>query len=80
MRSFYLRICVYAIKKWLFSGTYPLIYSDRRSFYMQIHYMRAYFWSPYLLHITRSTCTVELCSQPFLYMAVSFGKRTIWWR
>ncbi len=25
-------------------------------FYMRIHYMRAYFWSPYLSHITRSTC------------------------
>jgi len=23
---------------------------------MRIHYMRAYFWSPYLSHITRSTC------------------------
>jgi len=40
MRSFYLRIHVYAIDKWLFSGTYPLIYSDCRSFYMRIHYMR----------------------------------------
>ncbi len=46
MRSFYLQIRVYAIKKWPFSGTYPLIYSDCWSFYMQIHYMRAYFWSP----------------------------------
>jgi len=25
-------------------------------FYMRIHYMRAYFWSPYLLYITRHTC------------------------
>jgi hypothetical protein len=39
-----------------FSGTYPLIYSNRRSFYMWIHYMQAYFWSPYLSNITRSTC------------------------
>jgi len=57
MRSFYLRIWVYAIKKGLFSGTYPLIYSDHMSFYIRIHYMRAYFWSPYLSNITRSTCT-----------------------
>jgi len=40
----------------LFSGTYPLIYSNPWSFYMRIHYMRAYFWSPYLSHITRSNC------------------------
>jgi len=43
----------------LFSGTYPLIYSNPWSFYMQICYMKAYFWSPYLSHITRSTCTLE---------------------
>jgi len=59
MRSCYLRICVYSIEKWPFSGTYPLIYSDRRSFYMQIHYMWAYFWSPYLSHKMRSTCTLN---------------------
>jgi len=41
----------------LFSGTYPLIYSHPWSFYMRIHYMWVYFWSPYLSHITRSTCT-----------------------
>jgi len=41
----------------LFSGTYPLIYSNPWSFYMGICYMRVYFWSPYLSHITRSTCT-----------------------
>ncbi len=40
----------------LFSGTYPLIYSHPWSFYMRIHYMRAYFWSPYLSNITRSNC------------------------
>jgi len=45
----------------LFSGTYPLLYSDRWSFYMRIHYIRAYFWSPYLSNITRSTCTWKLC-------------------
>jgi hypothetical protein len=45
------------LKNGLFSGTYPLIYSNSWSFYMQIHYMRAYFWSPYLSNITRSTCT-----------------------
>ncbi len=40
----------------LFSGTYPLIYSNPWSFYLQIRYMRAYFWSPFLSHVTRSTC------------------------
>jgi len=43
----------------LFSGTYPLINSHPWSFYMRIHYMRAYFWSPYLSHITRATCTAS---------------------
>jgi len=43
MRSFYLQFWVYAIEKWPFSGTYPLIYGNPRFFYMQIHYMRAYF-------------------------------------
>ena len=42
MRSFYLQIRVYAIEKWPFSGTYPLIYSDRWSFYMQIHFMHIF--------------------------------------
>jgi len=42
-----------------FSGTYPLIYSNPWSFYIQICYMRAYFWSPYLPHITRSACTCK---------------------
>jgi len=55
IRSFYMRIGVYAIEKWPFSGTYPLIYSDCWSFNMQFHYIRAYFWSPYFSHITRST-------------------------
>ncbi len=49
----------------LFSGTYPLIYSNPWSFYMQIRYMRAYFWSPYLSHLTRSTCT--LFPEPLWY-------------
>jgi len=40
----------------LFSGTYPLIDSNLWSFYMQIHYIWAYFWSPCLSHITRTTC------------------------
>jgi len=44
-------------KTTFFSGTYPLIYVNPWSFYMQIHYMRTYFWSPYLSHITWSTCT-----------------------
>ncbi len=59
MLSFYLRICVYGymqLKNGIFYWTYPLIYSDLWSFYMRIHYMWAYFWSPYLSHITRSTC------------------------
>jgi len=45
------------LKNGLFSGTYLLIYSDSRSFYMPIHYIRAYFWSPFLSHLMRSTCT-----------------------
>ncbi len=51
MWSFYLQF-----RLWPFSGTYPLIYSNPWSFYMLIHYMQAYSWSPYLSHITRSTC------------------------
>jgi len=39
------------------SGTYPLIYSNNWYFYMRNHYMRGYFSSPYISHITRSTCT-----------------------
>jgi hypothetical protein len=57
MCSFYPRFCVYAIQKWPFSGTYPLINSHPWSFYMWICYIRVYFWSPYLSHITRSTCS-----------------------
>jgi len=60
MRSFYQQFCIYKNEKLAFSGTYPLIYGDLRSFYMQIHYMRAYFWSPYLWHITRCTRIVVL--------------------
>ncbi len=45
------------LKNCLFPGTYPLIYGIPRYFYMQIHYMRAYFWSPYLLYIMRSAST-----------------------
>ncbi len=44
----------------LFSGTYRLIYSNLWYFYKRIRFMRAYFWSPYLSNITRSTCTL-LC-------------------
>ncbi len=44
----------------IFSGTNPLIYSNLWSSSMQICYMRVYFWSPYLLHITRSTCIIIL--------------------
>ncbi len=56
-------ICNFAymrLKNDLFSGSHPLIYGNPRSFYMQIHYMLAYFWSPYLSNITRSTCTYIL--------------------
>ncbi len=31
------------LKKWLFSRTYPLIFGNPRSFYLQIHHIRAYF-------------------------------------
>ncbi len=34
MQTFYLQFQVYAIEKWPFSGTYPLIYGNPRSFYM----------------------------------------------
>jgi len=43
-----------------FSGTYPLIISHPWSFYMRIHCMRVYFWSPYLSHITRSNCILKI--------------------
>ncbi len=59
MRSFYLQFRIYVIHKWsLFWNLYPLIYSNPWSFYMGIYYMRAYFWSPYLSNVTRSTCIV----------------------
>jgi hypothetical protein len=65
-------ICDFAymrLKNGLFPRTYPPIYGIPRSFYMQIHYMRAYFWSPYLSHITRSACT---CIQfPQNYIIIS---------
>ncbi len=51
----------------LFSGTYPLIYSNPWYFYIQIRYMRVYFWSPYLSHITRSNCIVNECSLWILF-------------
>ncbi len=41
------------LKNVLFSGNYPLICNECRPFYM-----RAHFCSPYLSHITRSTCIV----------------------
>jgi len=62
MQSFYLRFRVYAIRKWPFSETYPLIYSHPWSIYMRIHYMQTYFWSPYLSHITRSNCSYIFAS------------------
>ncbi len=62
-RPRYMRFGVYAIQEWPFSGTYPLIYSHPWAFYMRIHYMRAYFWGPYLSNITRSTCTFILLAK-----------------
>jgi hypothetical protein len=59
MLSFYLRIRINSIEKWPFFLNLSSNYSDCWSFYMWIHYMRAYFWSPYLSHITRSTCTCQ---------------------
>jgi hypothetical protein len=41
MRSFYPRFRLYAIQKWPFSGTYPLINSHPWSFYMRIRYQYA---------------------------------------
>jgi len=68
--------------KMAFFGTYPLIYCKQWSFYLQIHYMRAYFWSPYLSHITRSTCIIKFqmsisvsCYMQFL---CSFYDLTVW--
>jgi len=62
------------LKNGLFSGTYPLIYCNPRSFYMRIHYMRAYFWSPYLSHITRSTSTIySIFREPSKELAEPLG-------
>jgi len=58
MRSIYLRFWVYAIEKWPFSRTCPLIYGNSRSFLYANSLYANYFWSLYLSHnITRSTCT-----------------------
>jgi len=68
-------ICDFAYmpsKNDLFSGTYPLIISHPWSFYMRIHYMRVYFWSPYLSHITRSNCTLLSQSLTFFHNFFSF--------
>jgi hypothetical protein len=58
VRPFYLRFHVVymRLRNGRFPGTYPQICSYSWSFYMQICYMRAYFWSPYLSHKTRSAC------------------------
>jgi len=56
----------------LFSGTYPLIYCHPWSFYMWIHYIRAYFWGPYLSHITRSTCILKYT---YLTKGFNYGPR-----
>ncbi len=39
IQSFYLQFRVYAIQKWPFSGTYPLINGHPWSFYIRICYM-----------------------------------------
>jgi len=62
-------ICDFAymrLENGIFSGTYPLIYSNPWSFYIQIHYMRAYLWSTYLSYLTRSTCTSEIITDSVL--------------
>ncbi len=55
MPPFYLRL-----KNGRYHGTYPQIYGFPWSFYIRVRYMRAYFWSPFLSPITRSTCTEQL--------------------
>ncbi len=44
----------------LFHRTYPLFYGHPWSYYMQIRYMQAIFYGPYLSHITRYACINEL--------------------
>jgi len=70
MWSFYLQFRIYSILKWLFSGTYPVIYGYPRSFYMRIHYIGVYIWSPYLSHIMRSTCIVR--HKFFFFLTIKF--------
>ncbi len=63
-------ICNFAYMQFgnsLFSWTFPLIYSHPWSFYIQIHYMWAYFWSPYLSHITKSSCIEKNISKEQCY-------------
>jgi len=74
------RICDFAymqLKNDLFSATYLLLYGNPWSFYMQIqiHYIPAYFWSPYLSHITRST-GLNICQHFNLKRASE--KHTVW--
>ncbi len=56
-----------------FSGTYPPIYSHSWTFYMQIRYMRAKFFGPFLSHITRSNCTSPLrrLSKLTIYLSIN---------
>jgi hypothetical protein len=62
MRSFICEFAYMRLKNDPFSGTYPLIYSDRKvkSFHMRIHYMQAYFWSPCHSNIMRPTCNPKM--------------------
>jgi len=75
MQSFYCDFAYMRLKNLLFSGTYPLIYSDHWSFYMRIHYMRAYFWSPYLSHIIQSNlCTTTTLGTLNLWPLLTGGR------
>jgi len=65
MQSFFCNL-----KNGLFSETYPLIYGNPRSFLIcKFIICEPIFWSPYLSHITRSTCISETFpnSQEFLH-------------
>ena len=67
-------ICDFAsmqLKNGLFHGTYPLIYGIPMSFYVQIHYIRADFWSHHLSHIMKSACGLMGQTKYFLKGCIS---------
>ncbi len=68
MQSFYLQFCIYkyAIEKWPFFGTYPVINGNPRSFYKQIVYMLAYFGVP--IYISLAYKEVHLCRKYFSFL------------